>query len=289
MAGGDAILSSVAGPSLRDALASLATNIEERVTADGPRFSICTIVSDAKHYGEMLASFRSRGFVEPACEFLFVDNTAGNRFDGFQSCNLFLRFARGRYVIIVHQDVRLLNDDLTRLETVIAEITALDPAWALLGNAGGLAHGGLAIRITDPHAADQQLGGPFPRQCRSLDENFILLRADANLAASADLSGYHLYGADLCTVASILGYTAYVVDFHLQHLSAGKMSDDYVASRNAMISKYAKALRPRLVHTTCSPMALTPFRTAASLLNSGKGMTLLNALMRLRHSRRNGT
>ena len=147
-----------------------------------PRFSICTMVSDMAQYREMLATFHSNGFVAPACEFLYVDNTAANRFDGFQACNLFLRQARGVFIVLTHQDVRLLSDGFDRLNAVIDEVGALDPAWALLGNAGGLPQGGLAMRISDPHGADQRLGAPFPARCVSLDENFIVVRADANLA-----------------------------------------------------------------------------------------------------------
>ena len=251
-------------------------------STDGrPRFSICTMVSDMGMYQEMLSSFHSLGFLEPACEFLYVDNTSSNRFDGFRACNLFLRKAHGDFIVLTHQDVRLLSDGYDRLNAVIDELGGLDATWALFGNAGGLPQGGLAMRISDPHGADQRSGAPFPVRCVSLDENFIVVRADANLAVSGDLSGFHLFGTDLCVVASILGHTAYVVDFHLQHLSAGSMGPDFAASRRAIIRKYANALRPRLIHTTCAPIMLAPFGAPSTLSNSGKVMRVMLVVQKL--------
>ena len=55
----------------------------------------------------------------------------------------------------------------------------------------------------------------------ALDKNFLVVRRDANLAVSADLKGFHLHGTDICIVARLLGYTAYVVDFQLRHVSSG--------------------------------------------------------------------
>ncbi len=57
----------------------------------------------------------------------------------------------------------------------------------------------------------------LPIRVGSLDENFIVVKRQANLALSHDMSGFHLYGTDLCIIADILGRTSYVVDFHLCH------------------------------------------------------------------------
>ena len=45
---------------------------------------------------------------------------------------------RGEYIILIHQDVRLVFDGLKMLkESKIEEISKIDPSWAVLGNAGG--------------------------------------------------------------------------------------------------------------------------------------------------------
>jgi hypothetical protein len=215
------------------------------------RFSICTLVTDLDEYAEMVESFRIRGFGGPDCEFLYLDNSATNAFDAFAGYNLFLTRAAGDYVILCHQDILLIEQGRAALETCLAELDSLDPAWALCGNAGGVAGGALALRITDPHGADQSTGD-FPARAVALDENFIVARRDANLALSHDLHGFHLYGADLCIVAEMLGRTAYVIDFHLRHKSGGNTDSNFYAARRAMIAKYRRAFRSRWIKTTCT-------------------------------------
>lgn len=215
------------------------------------RFSICSLVTDLGEYAEMVESFRERGFGGPDCEFLYLDNSESNTFDAFAGYNLFLARASGDYLILCHQDILLLEQGRPELERRLAELDALDPAWALCGNAGGVDGGRLAIRITDPHGADQSTG-TFPARADALDENFIVARRDSNLALSHDLSGFHLYGTDLCIVADMLGRTAYVIDFHLRHKSAGKTDAGFYAARRAAIAKYRRAFRTRWIRTTCT-------------------------------------
>ncbi|MET1112723.1 MAG: hypothetical protein ABWX67_14480 [Allosphingosinicella sp.] len=215
------------------------------------RFSICSLVTDHDEYAEMVASFRERGFGGDDCEFLYLDNSEGNNFDAFAGYNLFLTRASGDFVILCHQDILLLEQGRAALEQRLAELDRLDPAWALCGNAGGVDGGALAIRISDPHGADQSTG-TFPARALALDENFIVARRDANLALSHDLGGFHLYGTDLCIVADMLGRTAYVIDFHLRHKSAGKTDAGFYAARRAAIAKYRRAFRSRWIRTTCT-------------------------------------
>ena len=42
------------------------------------KYSICTLVTDMDKYGTMVDSFKSKGFNEPDCEFIYMDNRAGN-------------------------------------------------------------------------------------------------------------------------------------------------------------------------------------------------------------------
>lgn len=243
-------------------------------------FSVCTLVTDWAQYEAMQGSFRDRGFVEPATEFLYLDNSGGNRFDGFSGVALFLGTAKGRHVIICHQDVRLIGDDVEALRRRLAELDSLDPAWAIAGNAGGVDAGRLAIRISDPHGADVKLG-PFPARVRSLDENFVVVRRSARLAVSRDLSGFHLYASDLCVTADALGYSAYVIDFHLQHLSGGTADAGYALGVRALVAKYQRALRPRWVVTPTSRIFLSASRWLNAIMNTTLGRSLARRWARL--------
>jgi hypothetical protein len=215
------------------------------------RYSICTLVTNPAEYAQMVESFRAGGFLEPDCEFLHLDNTRGNAFDAYSGNNLFLNVARGQFIILCHQDVQLIEDGRENLDNALANLTRLDPNWAACGNAGGEYVGRLAIRITDAQGVDQKIGH-FPANVQSLDENFIVVRRSANLALSHDLKGFHLYGADLCIMADILGRSCYVIDFHLLHKSGGVIDKSFSEVRERLICKYRRAFRSRWIQATCT-------------------------------------
>lgn len=235
--------------------------------SDAVRFTIATLVNDRAQYQAMLTSLCDGGFTLDDCEYLYIDNTQPDQIDAYRALNAMLSAARGRYVILCHQDVRLLTAGRSDLDQRLAELDAIDPSWALAGNAGAVAPGTLAIRITDPHGADRSIGH-LPARVMSLDENFIVARAEARLAFSHDLAGFHFYGADICLIADILGWHAYVIDFHLAHLSAGNKGAAFAAMQSAFTAKWARALAPRWMQTTCSLIRLagTPLGQLAGRL-----------------------
>lgn len=224
--------------------------------AEDIRFSIGTLVNDRAQYEQMRSSFKAGGFDAPTCEYLFIDNTGVEQTCAYRGLNAILNAARGRHVILCHQDVRLLRDTRDTLVARLTELSAHDPDWALAGNAGGVSPGTLAIRITDPHGADQHVG-QLPARAMSLDENFIVVRRDARIGFSQDLSGFHFYGADICLNADIMGFSAYVVDFHLVHLSGGRKNLAFEEMEAAFRAKWSRALAPRWMQTTCSLLRLS--------------------------------
>ena len=223
-------------------------------------YSIGTLVSDLTQYHAMRASFEDRGFNSGDCEYLHVDNTKSNQKDAYAGLNHLLNEARGRYVILCHQDVRMIDDEREELDGQLTSLERRDPNWALAGNAGGVSLGRFAFRITDPHRTNT-LVGTLPARVGTLDENFIVVKRSARIGFSRDLVGFHFYGADICLVADILGYSAYVIDFHLQHLSPGNpRSAEFFAAKSAFSRKWAYALRPRWLQTTCAPVPVAGTR-----------------------------
>lgn len=251
----------------------------EAAAAREVRYTVCTCVTRPSQYREMVESFREAGFTASETEFLYVNNSEGNGLDAFAAYNLFLRIARGRYVILCHQDV-VLRDSRAQLDRRVADMDKHDPNWALLGNAGGKDFSWLAIRITDPWGEDSRVGGPFPVRVRSLDENFIVARAEANLALSGDLTGFHLYGTDICVVAEILGHNSYVIDFHVWHKGGGTTDDSFYAVRRAMIWKYHRALRTRAIATTCTHIVLSTSWLRSVCGNASDVWPLINYFLR---------
>lgn len=223
------------------------------------RYSIASLVTDWTQHDAMRASFEAHGFGLDDCEFLAVDNAGDGNTSAYVGLNLLLDVARARYVILCHQDVRLRNDDRRVLDRRLTELDEIDPAWGLAGNAGGVAPGRLALRLSDPHEADQRVG-PFPARVASLDENFIVVRRGTRIGFSSDLAGFHFYGADICLMADIAGYSAYVVDFHVDHLSGGTTGRSFTEMEDAFRAKWSRALRPRWIQTTCSLVRVTGAR-----------------------------
>lgn len=221
------------------------------------RYTIGTLVTNPEQYAEMRASFAAGGFDGDDCEYLTIDNTNGNTADAYDGLRSALNRARGTYTILCHQDVFLLDDKRVELDARLDELTALDPTWAVAGNAGGKARDELAIRITDKFGDDQSIGGPFPAKVMSLDENFIVVRTDTRVSFSRDLSGFHMYGADLCLNADVLGYCAYVIDFHLRHDGEARTGASFECSVDAFRAKWARALGPRFMQTTCAGVLLS--------------------------------
>ena len=245
-----------------------------------PRYSLCTLLTDKSQYSEALASFRDAGFVEPESEFVYIDNTAGNKYDAYAGVNQFLQKARGDYIILCHQDLVLHADNKARLDQIIDEMNRLDKGWALLGNAGGTVPGQQAYHLTEYTGERKHYlrRGNFPAKAYSLDENFIVVRKSANLSVSRDLKGFHLYGTDLCMIARILGYSAYVVDFHLWHLggastkvpvtSGAHATSSFDVNKENLIRKYQRALAPRYIQTTCTIFYLSGSRLKNRIFNN---------------------
>jgi hypothetical protein len=219
----------------------------------GPLFSICTLVTRHAEYKAMVESFIAHGFNNENSEFLYLDNAAGHRWDAFQGIRRFLTLARGAYVVLCHQDIRLLDDGFQTLRACLAALDGLDPDWALAGNAGATQEGALVIRISDPHGEDQRRGA-FPTRVVSLDENFIIIRRDALVGISAGLAGFHLYGTDMCLQARCAGRSAWVIDFHLRHFSAGSVDASFHQMRRALEAHYDRTFKgfPWRIRTTCT-------------------------------------
>ncbi|MFN0218015.1 MAG: hypothetical protein ACKVP4_04265 [Hyphomicrobium sp.] len=235
-----------------------------------PRYTIGTLVTDAAQYDAMHASFIEGGFSDADCEYLFIDNTRDVQTDAYRGLNAILNAARAPVAILCHQDVRLLADERQTLDERLDDLTSRDPSWAAAGNAGGVAPGRLAVRISDPHGGNQSAGA-LPARVQSLDENFLIVRRDARIGFSRDLSGFHFYGADICLHAAQMGCTSYVIDFHIEHLSPGKRSVDFDVAELEFRAKWSRALQPRWIQTTCSLVYLSgaPWRSILGRFTDG--------------------
>lgn len=243
-------------------------------------FSICTLVTKWDEYDKMKASFETAGFTD-GCEYLFADNAKGNMYDAYSAIRNFLNNAKGKYVIIVHQDVRCI-DSLTYLQDCLLKLTDMDENWVICGNAGarGYHQEIMYINTTGRIEVSENL----PCKVNSLDENLLIIDAEKRLAISADIGGFHFYGTDLCNVAHFLGYSCYVIPFMVKHLSSGNLKDMELY-RQPFIDKYAKKLEARYLQTTCTKFYLSNSKFKNRLYNSPFIFFFIKAWQRIKYNR----
>lgn len=241
-------------------------------------FSVCTLVSRKEEYEQMLQSFNKAGFNKEECEFLYLDNSIENKYDGFSGLNLFLNQAKGKYIIICHQDIIAEKDDINQLRTCIQELNKIDSHWALCGNAGASGPNHIVYHISYPDGTHMSKGH-FPAKVSSLDENFLLIKNAAQLSFSTDLNGFHLYGTDICLNANLKGLNAYVIKFNLVHKSKGNLSPDFFAIRKALIKKYSHFFKGKWIQTT-----FTTFYLSGSPLKFIVGNKIVLFFVRMKNS-----
>jgi len=240
-------------------------NIEEKELFD-VRFTICTLVSKPEEYKEMLDSFLLAGFNPEICEYLCIDNSQSNKLDAYEGLNRFLRQAKGKYIILCHQDIVLSNHTMTDLESRIQEMDVLDTNWGILANAGGINLKYVAKHMTQS-VGTSSFETKLPLKAQSVDENFILVKNSANLALSHNLHGFHLYGTDICLIAETLGFNSYIIDFHLTHKSGGNIDKSFDELRDNLMVKYRRAFRSRFISTTITRLYLSGSRLGSWFFN----------------------
>lgn len=230
-----------------DTLSEIAKNIN--TTEYIYEYSVCTLVTKLDEYQEMLQSFLENGFDKETCEYLYIDNTGNSGIDAYKGLNIFLQKAKGRYIIICHQDILISEHNRNDLTKRITEIENADKNWAILGNAGGVNFKWIATNITQG-SGRKILEEKLPLLTQTVDENFMVIKNSANLALSNNLTGFHMYGPDISLIADILGFTCYVIDFLIIHKSNGNAGKDFKRSRKHFLRKYNNALRGRFMSTT---------------------------------------
>lgn len=219
--------------------------------------SICTMVNDWGRYRNMRLAWARMGFGGGECEFLVCDNVDKNHMDGYKAVRRCLQSAKGKYVIFTHLDSRPLEKKKT-LMRILEELNEFDPRWAVIGNAG--------VRWSDMRFVTLGLRMPnYPlTKCSekyvkvdSLDENLLILNAEAHLTLSHDLEGYHLYGTELCDVARRLGRSCYVAQMRWYHDSHGTLNKNFYLQVRQMEAKIRAYRQTKLWGTNCTFLSVS--------------------------------
>lgn len=235
---------------------NISKNINEASSQYEKTFAVCSLVTNFEQYENMLASFEKNGFMNEQCEYFHIDNSNSNQYDAYSGLQKLINASNSKYVILCHQDIKLLEHDYNHLVKLLNELEEIDPKWAVAGNAGGFGFDRIRTCISDPYG----FTGPHPDlpiAIDSLDENFIILKSDAHISPSQDITGFHFYGLDLCMQAKSKGYNAYVIGFLLHHYGAGTRDKIYYERLHAFEQKHRRLLKSRWATTPTTQIRLT--------------------------------
>jgi hypothetical protein len=250
-------------------------------------YHICTLVTDTKQYQTMKSSFLSAGFDEARCLYTVFDNTLSNQWDPYAVISSVLAGIedgasgdRPRYIIFCHQDVQLdQGHGINELTTALKALEVLDSKWAVAGN-GGVTDGLKTIRhISDPFGISFM--ETLPARVLTLDENLLIVKPGTGLRCSPEMSGFHLYGTDLCLNALMRGYRAYVVDFKLTHLSRGNVDEVFYAVLQKLQAAWNRRFIGALVASPCITFVLSRFAPVSSVLSRSRTANFFRSHPRL--------
>ena len=227
-------------------------------------YSVCTIVNDMAEYELMKLTFINCGFTAPSAEYIYFDNTAGNRYDAYTAIRQAIKNARNRFIIMVHQDVRCM-DNIEKLNAIFRDLSNKDGNWAVCGNAGVAGYHEKAINIS--YENEEWTNEKVPVKVKTLDENLLILDTEKKIELSPRLSGFHMYGTDLCLHAASNGYTCYVLPFMVKHLSKGNLKglEEYIPYFMHNTS-YKKS--PGYIETTCAKFYLSNSKKITAAANN---------------------
>ncbi len=237
----------------------------KKTTAQGSlTYSVCTIVNDIAEYNLMKSSFFKCGFTEASAEYIFFDNTIGNKYDAYAALKEALLKAKNRYIIMVHQDVRC-TDSIEKLNELLVTVSINDPEWAVCGNAGVAGYHEKVVNIT--YENEVWKNEQVPVRVKTLDENFLILNTDKKIELTPGLRGFHMYGTDICLHALSNGYTCYVLPFMVQHLSKGNLIGlaEYIPY---FINNTSYSKTPGYVETTCAKFYLSSNKKITAAANN---------------------
>lgn len=210
-----------------------------------PKFSIITCISRPDIYNKCLLNSINENRKKHDIEIIPIINN-DNRYSASNALNIGIDAAKSDILIFAHQDVRLLYDWFTRLDTTLDQ---LDGDWGVIGSAGialqygrndiGRWGGSLDVQtvaVGSVWDTDDNLHQPpywdgtkaiVPVHC--IDECVFVLNKRTGLRFDSMFTGFHFYGVDMCLQARAAAYTVYGADLPIIHY--GKYSASFTGDR----------------------------------------------------------
>lgn len=218
------------------------------------KVSIVSCVNDFQSYDSCVRSSFEKESALPDVELIPVDNTS-NGLSIPEALNSGLERAGGEIIVFCHQDVKFPGGWINNLFEQISVVEEKNKNWGVLGTFGIAKNGMFAGHVIDPSGHFHCL--PLPAEAQSLDEHCLIIRRSSGLQFDRDLGGYHMYGADLCLQALAGGQKNFAIDAPVEHLSSGKVNEDFIEATDKLYHKWKDRNPPlSVVRTTCKMMRL---------------------------------
>jgi len=201
-------------------------------------------------------------------EYLLIDHSRTG-VDCYQALREFAAKAQGELIIVSHDDISFKG--LTFLDLILEIEKALqqDPRVAVYGIAG-CTEGFRDVGHFRDATTEHRWGFVNEEKVISLDEVFLVIRNGQGIGVSEELSGFHLYGTDLCLNAGRAGKACRVIDFPVIHHSEGKIDGGFFKAKDAFEDHLRNIGEERVIKTTCSYLygGHDPEKKAYALLRS---------------------
>ncbi|RKY03959.1 MAG: hypothetical protein DRP56_10690 [Planctomycetota bacterium] len=166
--------------------------------------------------------------------------------------NTGIRKAKHEIVVCCHQDVVFPPLWAAMLYDQIELIS--DPSFGVLGTFGAAEDSRLVGHVSDPHNNPKM--GDLPCRAMSLDEHCLVIRKSSGLLFDENLSGFHMYGADICLSAQSKKMCNYVIDAPVVHLSGGKVDPMFKICVMEFKRKWQNRSPIPVIRTTCGQFFL---------------------------------
>jgi GT2 family glycosyltransferase len=185
-------------------------------------------------------------------ELMLVDNTTGTFSSAAKALNYGGAKAVGKYLMFVHQDVKLLAS--TWLEDVEMILESL-PNIGVAGIAGvseqlkGISSN---LKEGDPPMKTCHLPLEKPLEVQTLDECLVIIPKiifDEHIFDEEVCDDWHLYAVDYCLSIKQLGYRVFVLPNLAHHRSAAySMSSSYYSTLKKVLKKHKNSYP--MIYTT---------------------------------------
>jgi len=216
--------------------------------------SIISCVNDFQSYDLCVRNSFKKESGSAKVELIPIDNTS-NKLSIPEALNRGLESAGGEIIVFCHQDVKFPEKWENNLLEQISVIEEKHRDWGVLGTFGVAMNGMFAGHIIDPSGHFHCL--PLPAEVQSLDEHCLIIKRNSGLCFDRALGGYHMYGADLCIQALADGLKNFAIDAPVEHLSSGKVDEDFIEATDKLYQKWKDRNPPlSVIQTTCKMLRL---------------------------------